>query len=83
MYHTKMYPKFLLLPKCSKIKSYINPLIETKITSYKKVNYTQPIKLFYTTISKTAFSPKANCLMCLYKNVYQYTFSFISLYKAK
>lgn len=30
MYHTKMYPKFLLLPKCSKLKHYRKPLIVNK-----------------------------------------------------
>lgn len=60
MYHTKMYPKFLLLPKCSKIKSYINPLIgnkEYKLQKKSKLHTTHQIILYNH--FQDSFSPKS------------------------
>lgn len=84
MYHTKMYPNFLLLPKCSKIKSYINPLTEAKITSYKKSQITHnPSSYFIQPFSRQLFLSKQIVLCACIKMYINILFLFISLYKAK
>lgn len=57
MYHTKMYPKFLLLPKCSKLKQVTeSPHCKQKITSYKIKEHTA--RVIYTTSNTSCSQSK-------------------------
>lgn len=69
MYHTKRCPKFLLLPKCPKLKQVTESPIVNKRLRVTKSKHTQPV--IYTAQP----APRASGIfMCLYKNAYQYIF---------
>lgn len=62
MYHTKMYPKFLLLPKCSKLK-VTYPLIGNKRLQVTKIKITHKPSNHFIQFP-IHFSPKQVVFSC-------------------
>lgn len=82
MYHTKMYPKFLLLPKCSKIKSYRNPRIgkqRLQVTKKDKLHTTHQVILYNH--FQDSFLSQSKIVLCacikMYINILSHLFFFI------
>lgn len=77
MYHTKRCPKFLLLPKCPKLKQVTeSPHCKQKVTSYKIEAHTAGH------LHSAARAGASGIFMCLYKNAYQYISQIYFHYKA-